>query len=503
MAVKTENDAEMKDVDQITARVNALRGLAGKRLKPQKESQERLEIAVPRRGYPNQVEYYEASHARQKFKNVDISRFTKVIRGEDGVRRPLPQAYEAIQVDPTLSLEKQKEARDKVWREKQETLDFKAEPGNGRRKNKWKPLDRSDPDAWYEAPGGAGLRVRKNLWHNAAKAGENLPELTITQPSTNKRGFREIGMWRNDPAVKDGLDGLVKQYGADKVEIKDTNNCSSSVAALNQSGEHEAERLFARITGNDICYNRELPPSVVQHEDYLVSMEDIRNEKLWSEVPLLKDLSNKIDRINRGESVKDLAIGFANRSADQIHNPKLLKKLDEKLSPDERLFSKICQASGLNEEQLARMGKSFEGGPVWVQIEKGVLRDAESIKKELGITGKQLREQVKSTQIFVSNRDGDKNIGSLKSFYAIERDTLPICEAAAKTLDVSPRQGRGNLIKDERARAREAAIKNYDGDSSDDESPKVKKEANVSENAQRPSLDVRDRNRSSEVHEPS
>ncbi|MBX4967714.1 AsmA family protein [Rhizobium binae] len=408
-------------IDSITKRLEALKGLES----ISEHAGKKLEIAVPLKG--DRVEYYPADYARHKFRGkVDTRNFPKLIKDEDGTRRPLPQAYDSIKVAPGTSPQKAKEIRDGVWQEMQDEIGFASKPSNG--KTVWDKLDRNDPQAWYDTP--AGPHLTTYAWHNPEKAGQGLPTLSITMKSNNQRGTRTIGVWENDPLVAGkSLKDLARDYGPDKVEIKNKNNIFRSVAKLNERGEHEAERLLAQVRGQEIRYNRDLPDIVVQHKSHLVSVADIQNTKLWENQPVLKHLNEALD-----ERPESLRIGMSNGEGDSLHSPQLMRKLDGKL------FERMCEKYHLPQERLAENGKYLKGGP-WVQTAEGLLQDAKAVKERLS-AGEKLTEKYKNTQIFGPSKiERGENKGSAKSLYATMRDNGPIPPEIAKVLEVAPRLG--------------------------------------------------------------
>ncbi|OWK25764.1 hypothetical protein AJ87_06910 [Rhizobium yanglingense] len=236
-----------------------------------------------------------------------------------------------------------------------------------KRKSDWNKLKRDNPAAWRETP--AGLRRTAYQWNNPEKAGEQLPEYTIKVNSSNERGYRKIGLWRDDALVADQQTyDLAAKFGPDNVQIKDEYNDFDTIANVNKRGEHEAERRSQRLIGNEIRYNPDIPYLVVQHADHLVSIDDIRNKELQQAMPVLKKLEEELY-----ERPERLRIGMSSREGDSFHNPKLLKELDKEL------FSETCKDHNLPEEKLARNGKFLEHGTTWIQVEKGVFRDGAAI----------------------------------------------------------------------------------------------------------------------------
>ncbi|MCZ7448292.1 hypothetical protein [Rhizobium rhizogenes] len=462
---KPENSikgVESQELDQITKKLAALKGLATAETST---ATMRLEVAIPRSGNKKQVEYYPWDYAKEKFGgDINLNRYTKVLTDETGRTQSLPRAYDSIPVTPGISFENQLKEREQTWATWRSNIDgLPSKPSNG--KSSWRKLKRDDPAAWRDTP--AGPRRSAYQWNNPEKAGEQLPEYIIKVESSNERGYRRIGIWRDDPlAAGQQTYDLAEKFHAENVQIKNEYNDFDTIANLNKRGEHEAERLSQRLVGNEIRYNPDLPSLVVQHGDHLVSIDDIRHEELQQAMPVLKKIEEQLY-----EHPEKLRIGISNREGDSFHNPKLLKELDKEL------FSQICKDYDLPEEKLARNSKFLEHGSTWIQVEQGVFRDGAAVKEELSARGQKIVETYDNTQIFTHQTVDGKIKSSAKMLYATLRDEGPVSREVAEIVGIEAREGKQQSRRQEAKLNAGKALDNLDGyNSSDDEAPKIKSE---------------------------
>ncbi|CCM79806.1 MULTISPECIES: hypothetical protein [Rhizobium] len=451
----SNNSRESQELDKITRKLAALNGLS--EIGPS-TTRMSLEVAIPRSGHENQVEYYPWEYAKEKFGGeINLNRFTKVLSDETGRTQPLPRAYDTIPVTPGISFENQLKEREKTWATWRRDIDgLPSKPSNG--KDNWRKLKRDDPAAWRVTP--SGLRRAAYQWNNPEKAGEQLPEYIIKFSSRNERGYRRIGLWRDDPlVVRQQTYDLAETFGPENVLIKNEYNEFDSISNINKRGEHEAERRSQRLVGNEIRYNPDLPPVVVQHGDHLVSINDIRDKNLQQAMPVLQRLEEELNY--RPEKLR---IGMSSREGDSFHNPKLLKELDTEL------FSQICKDYNLPADKLAKNGKFLEHGLTWVQIENGVFRDGASIMKELSREGKKITDVYDKTQIFTHHHTVDGKIkSSAKMLYASLRDDDGISREVAQIIGVEAREKQA-VRRQEVTLNAQKALDRLDGyNSSDDE----------------------------------
>lgn len=377
-----------------------------------------LHRAVPRNQvkYPGQVELVPDEFFEKTFgSELKKTDYPVVLEyGKNGPLKPAPAAFYDLDYPAGMSISEKSEFRKQNWANVQEAVGSEIKSFAGRDQ---KPLDRDDPRARHETPGGE--RFRKWDYHEKDRCGDTLPDMSLRKDSkSNPWGYRLTMQPSLDP--QDYVRAAEK-YGKENVGLKGTDNITRSVADLEKRGRLEPQKAFHELRGDIYEYNRKLPKIVVENAGSLVSAKLLKDEDFWSKRSDFKDTHQKL--INNPNK---LTIGMLNKHGTYI-SPDFLKKTDPKR------FEELRKEAGLG-KNLALATKSFKADKVWRQTSENVLTPADKVRLK---EGEKLGD--KDLQTFSTSTKNGRSTGALKMLYATNRDQDTITPEVAKQMGVEAR----------------------------------------------------------------
>lgn len=404
------------------------------------------DVLIARKMSKNRMRYYTRKEFHDKYGDTKKLRDqVLLIKGKDGIRRPLPQVYYSAEI-PAGKFGREAHALRRahfVSEMKRLDMDY-IKPNFPRSLRALKP---NDPQTQYDTPG--GKRSRRYTYENEAVAGAQLPDVMY------RRNGRLIGAYAT-------LDGKLK--GKDFKDVRKLSGFEMKSSAHSFSTPDEIDKRFGHGTaearldgyyGRKTRPNKSLPEVLVKVGDKYVSAELMLKHKPNSSAA--KALNGSQRHLQR---LKALVL---NETGTSYMRPDMLKQLN----PGH--YRKVTDAHKLP-EGFESLKRDYRLGRIMLQASAGIFRSGndKAIEKYHG----QLKQKFGDTRVFLQgdNKYG-KPTGIMGMLRTYERGDKTIPREVAKDIGIEPKISTRDQRKQERQKrddmATDSGISDMDTDMED------------------------------------
>lgn len=385
------------------------------------------DVLIARKISNNRVRYYTRQEFSDKYGDTKkLNKQVLLIKGDDGIRRTLPQVYYKHEIPAGTSRSEAHKLRKTAFNTQMDRLGLEYMKPYADRD--YKALKAGDPAAKYQTAGGE--RSRRHIYKNPAIAGEQLPDTMYI----DKKG-RRIGAYATlDPMLKDkSLKEVEKNLQG--LELKSSNHTFTTPKKLDEVfGKGTAEARLLGYSGKRMLYNKNLPAVLVKVGDIYVSPQKLLEHSPNSRTALaLKGDKKHMHRL------KALVL---NEAGTSYMHPNLIEKFDPKH------YKKIEQMNNLP-AGFSSIGRDYKLGKVMLQTGVATFRFGDDAKVK-DYRGK-FKKTYGDTRVFTQgdNKFG-KPSGVMGMLRVLEKSQKTISKDVADAVGISPRIGKFDQSRIER-----------------------------------------------------
>ncbi len=373
------------------------------------------DVLVARKMSNNRVRYYTREEFSKKYGDTKKLRDqVLLIKGQDGIRRTLPQVYYSAAIPDGTSPKDAHALRREHFISEMKRLDMDYIRPDFPRKT-YRALKPNDPQARYDTPG--GKRTRRHIYQNETVAGAQLPDVMYRHKG------RLIGTYATLDATLKGKDfkDLRKMPG---FEMKSSNHSFAAPDSLDKLyGHGTAAGRYDGYHNRRTRPNKSLPEVIVKVGNKYVSADLMQQKKSTSSAA--RALGGDPRHLKR---LKALVL---NEAGTSYMHPATLKRLD----PDH--YNKVAQAHKLP-DGFASIKRDYRLGRIMLQASQNVFRSGND--PEIQTYRGAFKEAYSDTRVFVQgNNKYDKATGIMGMLRTYERGDKTIPQAVAKDLGIDPK----------------------------------------------------------------
>lgn len=370
------------------------------------------DVLVARKMSKGRMRYYTRQEFKDKYGNSkNLRDQVLLIKGEDGIRRTLPQVYYSAKIPEGTSRRDAHRLRKEHFVSEMRRLDMDYVKADFKRTT-YQALKAGDPKAQYDTPG--GKRTRRHIYENEPQAGAQLPDVMY------RRKGRLIGGWATtDPNLKGKSFSDLKKLSG--VELKSSNHSFSTAEQVDkQFGRGTAEARYEGYFGRKVRPNKSLPKVLVKVGDKYVSADFML--KHHPKASVSKAMGGSERHLGR---LKALVLNDAGTS---YMHPGAVKRLDP------AHYENMAAARSLP-ERFSSIKKDFRMGRIMIQASENVFRHGndKAIEKYKG----SFKKSYGDTRVFIQgdNKYG-KPAGTMRMLRTYERGDNSIPKSVADDLGI-------------------------------------------------------------------